>query len=1013
MKLGAPRAHASTASPARDRLGRLFTSAALVACVAAPRAASATGDPDLTWWTYETEHFKVTYPDTLEPIAKRVAELAETIHVRVSSRMAFEPEEKTELVITDDSDQANGVASPVPYDNIRLFATAPPDISTLGDYDDWLLGLVTHEYTHILHTGNISGLASIANVVIGRTLSPNSAQPRWILEGLAVVEESEHTTGGRIRSNLFDMWLRADVVEDNFARFDQISSGAQRWPYGNFFYLYGSRFLRWISDVYGPDTMPAVAADYGATTIPFGINRAIRRVTGVTYEDLYDGWHAQLVTHYKEQLDAVDARGRIEGKRITEHGHSVLYPRFVPGGAPDELVYFRDDFNGVPGLYGLRVGDPSTAGPRDEALVARTATESSPAFTPDGDLVFEDLAPFKNVYSRVDLFSMKRGARAPTGTEDEKKQLTFGLRAEGADVSPNGRDIVFSVNDASTRTLEIARLSDTGEIESRRVLVPSERFEQVYTPRFSPDGKKVAYSVWSTGGYRDIRIVDVASGAFEPITHDRALDMQPVWSPDGSMLYFSSDRSGIFNVYAYDLTSGALAMVTNVHNGALTPAISSDGKTLVYTGYTHDGYDLFAMPLEPAKFLPAPAAPDDRPSPLPEPGRVKLERYRYNPLPTLRPRNYVLSVGTGNYGDVSFTLKTSGGDLLGQHSISAALTVEPSAPEPRFNLDYAYGALPVNLGTGFSRSVVPRKNGYRVAGKTIPFDETLTGGYLSVGLPIRSTYVDQSFGLTYSFQNSSAKLELPEKLDPQSTRTLLPPEGILAQMRATYSISTIQGGVDTAGSSRGASLRLDTSYAGEETGSAYTYYAFGASVVGYIPMPWPGNHTIAARASGAFSGGTYARRGSYFVGGYDLENVSILDQALEGTYSGAFVLRGYAPGEYSGSQFLMTTLEYRAPLWRPNWGPSSLPIFFRRMDLAAFVDYGGAFDDLRIEDAELGVRGDLIRLVTMHCSVGAELWTNFTVANRVDLALRFGYAYGFSSLDFPDGQPYFLIASSF
>lgn len=990
-----------------------MAAAACAACVAVPSIASATGDPDLSWWTYETEHFKVTYPDTLDPLAKRVAELSETILLRVGSRMAFVPEEKTEILITDDSDQANGVATPVPYDSIRLFATAPPDVSTLGDYDDWLLGLVTHEYTHILHTGNISGLASVANAVIGRTLSPNSAQPRWILEGLAVVEESEHTTGGRIRSSLFDMWLRADVMEDNFARFDQISSGAQRWPYGNFFYLYGSRFLRWISDIYGPDTMPAVAADYGATTIPFGINRAIRRVTGVTYEDLYDGWHAQLKEHYKEQLDAVDARGRVEGVRITEHGHAAQYPRFVPGGAPDELVYWRDDFNSVPGIYGLRVGDVAKAGPRDETLIAQTATESNPAFTPEGDLVFDDLAPFKNVYTRTDIFTMKRGDRAPSGSERTRSQLTFGLRAESADVSPNGREMAFTVNVASTRTLQIAHLSDVGEIESRRDLVAGDRFDQVYTPRFSPDGRRVAYSAWTAGGYRDVRIVDIATGAIERVTDDRSLDMQPVWSPDGSLLYFSSDRTGIFNVYAYDVATHALAMVTNVHNGAITPAISADGKTLVYAGYTHEGYDLFAMPLDPAKFLPAPDAPTDRPSPLPEPGAVKIEKYRYNPLPTLRPRNYFLSVGTGAYGDIAITLKTSGGDLVGQHSISASMTVEPSAPEPRFSLDYGYGGLPVNLGTGFSRSVVPRKNGYRVAGVTIPFDETLTGGYLSVGLPIRSTYVDQSFGFSYSFQNSEAKLQFPEKLDPQSTRTVLPPEGILAPVRLTYGLSTVQGGIDAAGATRGASIRLDTSYAGEETGSEYTYYAFGASFTGFIPMPWPGNQTLAVRASGAASGGTYTKRGSYFVGGYDFENVSVLDQVLEQPYSGAFLLRGYGPGEYAGSKFLMGTLEYRAPVWRPNWGPSSLPIFWRRVDLAAFVDYGGAFDDLKIDEASFGEHGDLIRLSTMHASVGAELWTNFTVANRVDLALRFGYAYGFSSLDFPDGQPYFLIASSF
>ncbi len=39
-----------------------------------------------------------------------------------------------------------------------------------------------------------------------------------------MVMESEHTSGGRLRSSQFDMYLRADVLEDRLARLDQISN---------------------------------------------------------------------------------------------------------------------------------------------------------------------------------------------------------------------------------------------------------------------------------------------------------------------------------------------------------------------------------------------------------------------------------------------------------------------------------------------------------------------------------------------------------------------------------------------------------------------------------------------------------------------------------------------------------------------------------------------------------------------------------------------------------------------
>src|SRR5450432_2645215 len=94
--------------------------------------------------------------------------------------------------------------------------------------------------------------------------------------------------------------------------------------------------------------------------------------------------------------------------------------------------------------------------------------------------------------------------------------------------------------------------------------------------------------------------------------HDRALDQQPTWSPDGKTLYFVSDRTGIANVYAYDLATHALVQVTNVLTGAYMPAISNDGRTLVYVGYRSGGFDLFELPLDPTRFLEAPAALDDR-----------------------------------------------------------------------------------------------------------------------------------------------------------------------------------------------------------------------------------------------------------------------------------------------------------------------------------------------------------------------------------------------------------------
>ena len=193
-------------------------------------------------------------------------------------------------------------------------------------------------------------------------------------------------------------------------------------------------------------------------------------------------------------------------------------------------------------------------------------------------MYFDNPAPSRRLYSFNDLFRQPGNTRSPAGTERNRERLTVGARASTPDVSPDGRWLSYVTNRAGTNTLRIAHVNAQHELTDERALVPSAEGEQAYTPRFSPDGRQLAYSAWTRGGYRDIRIVDTRSGAFYEVSHDRALDQQPTWSPDGKMLYFVSDRTGIANVFAYELGSQRLMQVTNVLTGAYMPTVSNDGR---------------------------------------------------------------------------------------------------------------------------------------------------------------------------------------------------------------------------------------------------------------------------------------------------------------------------------------------------------------------------------------------------------------------------------------------------
>lgn len=689
------------------------------------------GDPYLRWSTISTPHFRVHYHSGLDAIAQRTATVAERVHAQLSRQMGWAPKIVTHVVLTDTSDSANGSAYAQPYNAIRLYVSAPEDMSTLADYDDWHVELVTHEYTHILQIDTMSGLSSLVNAIFGRLWVPNQYQPRWVLEGLAVAMESQHTGAGRLVSTHFDMYLRADTLEDNLATLDEVSQSPRRWPSGDIWYLYGSKFIAWILDTYGPDTFATVAKSYGAEPVPWGgLNRAIKRATSRTYPELYEAWQASLRDKYTQQAAAIRARGLREGVRLTHGARVASSPRFLPGkcspaGQP-ELVYFRDDGFNRGGYYRV----PAELGHGDEFSIVTRAAGNVVSVLADCSMIFDAVAPSRRAYWLSDLFRLRGGLSTPSGDDLRRERLTVGARAREPDASPDGRRLAYVTNHNGTSTLRIADLTADGQLENEQRLVPSAEFEQAYTPRFSPDGRRIAYSAWTKGGYRDVRVVDVASGEFFEVTHDRAIDQQPSWSPDGKTLYFTSDRSGVANVYAYELASGRLRQVTNVINGAYMPQVSADGRTLVYLGYTSAGFDLFRLALDERRFL-EPAAPSERPD-----GRVTLPAQTwpvgsYNPLRTLGPRAYEIRYGTGTFGQ-ALVLRTEGADAASLHAFEAEVTFETEGPEWKGRLNYWYQGLPFDMSLGVFRNVAPRRGGYRVGEVYETVKEYYYGGSAAV-----------------------------------------------------------------------------------------------------------------------------------------------------------------------------------------------------------------------------------------------------------------------------------------
>jgi hypothetical protein len=200
----------------------------------------------------------------------------------------------------------------------------------------------------------------------------------------------------------------------------------------------------------------------------------------------------------------------------------------------------------------------------------------------------------------------------------------------------------------------------------------------------------------------------------------------------------------------------------------------------------------------------------------------------------------------------------------------------------------------------------------------------------------------------------------------------------------------VQGTTYGIGGEKGFSFGVAVDEAAQALGSESTLTAIGGVATAYQLMPWGKHHVLALALSGGTSTGSYVRRGLYATGGF-------VDESLYDSYNSiirqsAFVLRGYAPGQFIGTSYNLLNVEYRLPLLYADRGLSTLPVFLRTLSGILFLDYGGAYSQIDPNKP----------FEQFHGSVGAELWVDAVTAYFLSTNLRIGIAH---PLD--DGQPAF------
>lgn len=113
-----------------------------------------------------------------------------------------------------------------------------------------------------------------------------------------------------------------------------------------------------------------------------------------------------------------------------------------------------------------------------------------------------------------------------------------------------------------------------------RLLLGGPEFD--YNPVISPDGQWVFFTS-DRSGSADIYRIRLDGSDLQRLTDDPAFDDQASLSPDGGRLAFVSDRGGFADIWVIELDTGAATNVTHSDAGDFRPSWSPDGQWLAFS----------------------------------------------------------------------------------------------------------------------------------------------------------------------------------------------------------------------------------------------------------------------------------------------------------------------------------------------------------------------------------------------------------------------------------------------
>lgn len=923
--------------------------------------ANASVDPSIEWKVMKLPHFNLIYDAKHQELAELYAARLENNRSVLAQYFSLFPDKIT-VVLNDQTDLTNGYATPIPYDLMMLYPVLPGPAETIGEYGDWSRELTMHEYTHILSFQSNRSFIKALRYVFGSIINPNILLPRWWLEGIAVDMETRNSDFGRLRSTYQDGAIRSYLVSNSLkdVGIDEINeTSIHTWPQGMRPYLFGSLLWNYmISKAKNKDLVKDLHYSYGGR-VPYFINAPVIEMLGDDYYYLFEDMKIDLAKRASAQIESLKKVPTPTTTQVPLKGLESISPVISPDGT--KMVYMsKDDAN----KRSIKILErPNLETPFDKSFESNTIRQKLhedlkeqnpiPHDGPPGDTVqrlawFPDSKRF--VYDR--LYERNRFHEVSDlylyDTEKEKvEQLTFGLRAREAAVSPDSKKIVFVKLEAGQTSLGLY------DLEKKSV-------EIIYNPGLQ---KRVSFPVFVSSdevlfSLRDnqdqVWKINLATKNKEQI-FTQYRDVKFLTNTAAGLI-FVSNKNGVNNLYL----STNLKDARPLTNSLTSVGISSYDiglKEFYVTELTSHGQQIFRLkdsnlpneltsvqPLLADRFSKADTAVPALSTPPPE---------NYSSLPYLLPRYWFPSFVATQDGTY-FGIGTSSQDPLGKHAYSVQAGYDSGTERGNYSLLYSNSSFEPILSV-------------------MAFDLTTNLPYVDY------KYINRQYDVQSLWQLPSLSTDLYAGVGWSWLSRDLPTRDADSNgpfIAINYFDATQSGAQISPESGQGLMLKV-TDYLSQGTREDFNQYRLLAQK--FFSKWLPTHHVLYAKIQGQ----------------YIDENVTLPNYESTLNYNlypnlpnQFFVMRGFVDGQFLAKSLANYTLEYRFPIAYPYAGSGTNAFFLKKLHGAVVAD-GIQLDGFSYDvDREAYFAVPKWRSLW---SAGAELKADLTLGYVIPLTFYVGY----------------------